>query len=247
MNFSIFKLVRMSWLVLCGVWSLSVLADSTIKVSTIKLSPLGFTQNGQDQGIFYDIANQIVLNAGYTPENKILPYPRVIQTLMTGSKDISILFTNEAVAKSSDQLMPILEFENIIVGLRGSTYERLSDLHGQTIANVRQAVYDEALNEDKLIKKHPTTGYEQSIKMLLGGRVDAIVGAGITIYYTLEKLGYTAAILGKPFVLNSKDAYLHFSRQSQHQDAKDKITKAAKNLKEQGVIDKIIEGYRGKR
>jgi len=61
------KLASTWWLILCSGWSLWAAADTTIKVSTIELSIAGFVKDNQAQGAFYDIANQIVLDAGYTP------------------------------------------------------------------------------------------------------------------------------------------------------------------------------------
>jgi len=186
------------------------------------------------------------LDAGYIPDNTILPYARVLQTLMTGSADMSILFTNDAVAKSSDQLFPISATKNVVIGLIGSNYNHLSDLHGKTVARVRQASYDDAFNADKLINKYATSGYEQSLKMLRAGRVQAIVGSEMSIYSTWRQLGYSADTLGEPLILNSKESYLQFSKQSKHKAAKDKIMNAAKNLKRRGDIDKIIGDYTGK-
>ncbi len=240
-----FLLANIGWVILSSVWGLWAFADTTIKISTIELSIAGFVKDGRAQGVFYDIANQIVLDAGYIPDNKILPYPRVLQTLMTGSADISILFTNEAVAKSSDQLLAITATKNIVVGLIGSDYNHLSDLHGKTVAHVRQAHYDDAFDADKLIKKYATSGYEQSLKMLSAGRVEAIIGSEMSIYFLWRQLGYSADNLGTALVLNSKESYLQFSKQSKHQSAKDKIINAAKNLKRRGGVDKILNDYTG--
>ena len=233
--------------VVCSLYSLHALSASpvVIKVSSLKIAPAGFIENNIPQGIFYDIAKRVILDAGYIPSIQILPYPRIVDNLMTGKADMSILMANPTIEKSCIAIAPILNVESIIVGLKGKAFPNLLSLHGKTVGVVRLAKYHSEFDQDPKINKYEVNSYEQGLNMLISKRFDAMVATKTSLYYTLTKQGYSADMLGTPLILNSKIISIQYSKKSVNPQAKNKITKAVKKLIKQGEINKIIESYMG--
>jgi len=107
-----------------------------------------------------------------------------------------------------------MTLENIVVGRKGTNFKSLDDLHDKTVATVRGAKYDDAFTADTKIIKYDTSRYEQSIKMLINGRLDAMIGPSIGLFFTAKKMGYSREKFGDVLVLNTKDTYLQYSRKS---------------------------------
>jgi len=230
-------------LLLCNFAS-SAINENEVNVATIDLMKYGFIENGEKKGLYYEIANKIIIHAGYIPRNIIVPYPRAIHMIKMGTTDFSIMFTNAELVATAEQLIPIIWLENIVVGISGTELNTLSDLHGKIVATLRSASYDKRLDDDRNITKYPTIGYIESVKMLIKGRVDAIVGTRLNINMALRELNLTKDTLGSPLILNSKFAFLQFSKKANKSSIKDKIQKSALSLKEKGIFQKIINKYR---
>jgi len=233
--------------IVCSFYSLHALTAPTavIKVSSLQIAPAGFIEDNIPQGIFYDIAKRVILDAGYIPSIQILPYPRIVDNLRTGKADMSILMANPTIEKSCIAIAPILNVESIIVGLKGKTFPNLLSLHGKTVGIVRLAKYHSEFDKDRKINKYEVNNYEQGLNMLISKRFDAMVGTKTSLYYTLTRLGYSAEILDTPLVLNSKIVSIQYSKKSVNPQAKNKITKAVRKLIKQGEINKIIQSYMG--
>ncbi len=246
-NFKVACLKPLVLAVVCSLYSWHALSapPTVIKVSSLQIAPAGFIENNIPQGIFYDIAKQVILEAGYTPSIQIFPYPRVVDNLITGKADMSILMENATIEKTCDAIAPILKVESIIVGLKGNNFPDLLSLHGKTVGVVRLAKYHSEFDQDLKIDKYEVNSYEQGLNMLISKRFDAVVGTKISLYYTLARQGYSAEILDTPLVLNSKIVSIQYSKESANPQAKNKIAQAVRKLIKQGEINKIIESYIG--
>ncbi|MEH6347977.1 MAG: hypothetical protein V7785_22970, partial [Bermanella sp.] len=74
----------MATVFLLSAWNVLAAPKTEIQVSSLQIAPAGFIEKDVPQGIFYDIAKLVILEAGYTPNIQILPYPRVVDNLVTG-------------------------------------------------------------------------------------------------------------------------------------------------------------------
>ncbi|WP_286267135.1 substrate-binding periplasmic protein [Thalassotalea atypica] len=214
-----------------------------VKVATIKFTNVGMIENGYVKGLFYDIANLIIMEAGYRPNNHVVPYSRVLKLLQHGDIDFSIMYSNKEVESYAKQLVSIMHFDNIIVGLPGVNYQQLNDLEGQVVISIRNAVFGEEFSSNDKVKIYTVGNYQQALQMLLSKRADAIIGAKNSIYWTLNDLGLSRNVLGKPLLVNSKSAYIQFSYLSKKPEIKEKLKLAAEKLKHQGVFEALKLKY----
>lgn len=225
----------------------SATMSQTLKIVTIQLSPFGFmTEDNKPTGMMYEISNLIAKEAGLSYENRIVPYVRTSYAVANGTADFVLRFTNKQLQKDAIQVVSVVAMQNIVVGLAGSEYRSLSDLHGKTVANLKGAIFDKQFTADVQILKYDVRDYGQGLKMLFAKReIDGVIGSNVGVYYSALKLGYSPNQLSKPLALSSKHFWLHFSKKNEDKIVIAALKDAIERLKEKGAIKKIINKYIG--
>lgn len=219
-------------------------ANDIIKFSTMDLPPWGFyDEKGNASGVYSDIASEIAKDAGISFENTIVPYSRMIDDLEKGNADVIMLFPNERIKKNAILLAPLFFLENIVIGLKGTHYTSLEDLHGKVVGQVRGANYDDRLTWNTLINKYPTTNYKQNFIMLFAKRFHAIAGPSVSIFFTAKKMGYSREQLGDALVLNTKEVCAFYSKRTAAPQMISKLKNTIKKLKNKHCFEEILKRY----
>lgn len=218
-------------------------AAEPIRIVTIQLRPFGFLDKDTPHGIHYEFSNRIFELAGLPCTNRIIPYARVMKEFEDGTADVSIMYSNNALAQYAVQVIPVITYANIIIGRAGTQFASLEDLHGKKVAQLRGSQMDAAFTADKAIEKFDASDYEQSLRMLFSNRVDAVLGADIGIYSSLKSIGHAVNDLGIPLTLNTKDAYLHLSKKIATDEMISKLRQIVKTMQEDGTIAATKDRY----
>lgn len=217
-----------------------------LRIETIAVEPLGFVgADGKPTGIMFEIGNRIAEEAGFAYTNTIVPYARTAVNLQSGAADFVMRYGNEQILESSIRVASIVKGTNIIVGPATAHYKTLADLHGKSVGVMRGGSFYDGFDADKAIKKVAVGDYLQMLKMLQAGRFDACLGSTAGIYYTAHKLGIKPDQLSAPWVLNSKDLELFYSKKTADEKTITALKLALEKLKESGEIRKIISKYMG--
>ena len=249
-NFSMLIIKRLCFIVLISVVLLSAadsFAGDELKIDTIQMPPFGFyTENGKETGLLYDISNLIAEKAGFSYKNRIVPLARLLKELEHGSADFGIFLYSEKNNRIVIPVLPLFPLKNVVISAKGVKFESLESLHGKSVAKVREAVYDEAFEEDTLIKKYDVNNYEDGIRMLLKNRMDGMIGPEMGLFFAAKKAGYSLEDFDEPLLLNTKDAWLQFSKTAGTDKKINAVKSAAEELLKDGTIQKYIEKYVGK-
>ena len=219
----------------------------TLQAGIIDFFPLGYEENGSFEGLHVQFIRAISRESGVPIRVTLRPYPRIKRELVSGEVDVSILHYTEGEREIATALGgKLTETQNIIVAKKGVHYTSFADLHGKIVAKVRGASYDDRLEKNDAIEIFEVRSYQQAIKMLLNGRVDAFAGTDIVMYAVARELGFTKEDFSEKYVyMNSGNLYLTFSNttlESHHEDVK-KLEWAVKTLVENGTLKKIINSY----
>ncbi len=248
---NVFTLKRLCFIVLMSSFLLSgaaVLAVAEeLKIDTVQMPPFGFRiENGKETGLLYEISNLIAEKAGFSYKNRIVPLARLLKELEHGSADFGIFLYSEKNNRIVIPVFPLFPLKNVVISVKGVKFESLESLHGKSVAKVREAVYDEAFEADALIKKYEVNNYEDGIRMLLNHRVDGMTGPEMGLFFTAKQSGYSLAEFDEPLVLNTKDAWLQFSKKTADEKKLNAVKSASEQLLQDGTIQKYIEKYVGK-
>ncbi|WP_163341052.1 ABC transporter substrate-binding protein [Desulfopila sp. IMCC35008] len=218
--------------------------SESVRIATVEMPPFGFfAEDGKSTGVLYEISNKIAEEAGFSYTNIIVPFPRLINELEMGAKDCGIFLESSKHDKIALKVAFILPLENVVIGRKGTDFKFLSDLHGKTVATVRNAKYDTAFTADKNIQKYQTNGYEQSIQMVISGRLDAMIGPSMGLLFTEKRMGYSKDMFGKALILNTKNAYMQYSLKSADKKKTEALKAATERLHKNGIIQEIINKY----
>jgi len=217
-----------------------------IEISTIGIPPYGINEQGKLSGLYYDLTNLIASNAGYTANNKIAPYARIIKSLKFGTTDLTIMFRYPELEGYVDYIGSLPSKPLVVIGLQGQDFKDINSLSGKTIIYLRGAKFNKQIDEDKTIGKHLVSDYILGVKMLVARRADAIIGSLQSIQRTvleLEIINNEKIFLGKPLIIDSRTPWIQVSKKhSSHLNIED-LKQSFLKLEADGVFNTLKAKY----
>lgn len=221
------------------LFSISGLAQAgqkkTISIFTMEITPFGMYRNNKPVGLYYDFANKIVEKAGFNSSNKIVPYARAHDAVVSGSADMTIMFDTEELLKNAQQSASILEFENLIISTKGNSFKTINELNGKRIGALRSGCYDVKRLKNINLKFIEFNDYYQGVKLAQSGRIDAICGSSIPMIYTVNEMNIPNSFFKHSFVASKRVAHVHFSK-SLPKDIIKKLNAAIVQLKKENYF-----------
>jgi ABC-type amino acid transport substrate-binding protein len=133
--------------------------------------------------------------------------------------------------------------EVIVLAPRGTTIESLADLHGKTVGHLRGADYDDAFAADRAIGKYGTGSYEQELRMLLQGRLDAVIGVRNALFYALKEMGVAPSRLAPGWVLRQAPMALFMTARVRESAAGAALQAACQVLAERKAMATLLARY----
>lgn len=215
----------------------------TLEVRTISVSPYGITNKQTLSGIYYDIANVLIHEAGYQANNKISPYARIIQELKTGKTDLTIMFKYKELETDVIYISALPALKNVVIGIQGVSFKSISSLKGKTIAYLRGAKFSDVIDEDAEIFKQRTTNFYQGIHMLAAGRVDAIIGPFDPILSAAIKAGKNKDFFGEPLIVSERTPWLQVSKKSKTKVAVARLATIFEQILARGELERLRKLY----
>lgn len=215
-----------------------------VTIRTLGFPPYGIEGSPQS-GFYYDLANKVVTRAGYTPENDIQPYARIIKGLKANHVDMTIMFEYEDLKKHVAYIAPIPTLQIVIMGKKGKKFEAIRDLKGKTLAYLRGANFRSGLENDPEVNIYEITDFPQGVRMLSLERVDAIIGPSDPIIGAAYQLGIPQNFFGKPLIVSEKTPWIQISNGSLDRIDMDKIKKSYQSIIDDGSFKKLRLKYLG--
>lgn len=218
-------------------------------------------EQGEIQGFDIEVATAILEEAGFEVVLKKMPWNRIVQIgLKNGEIDVAMsasytqerekefYFSNSEYYLSDVTIFIRKRDKEKLAGLK-----RLSDISnfdisvGVTRGYIYSETYQSLLkNPDFSSRLIETAQEKQNIKMLMTGRVDAIIGNHLSISHIISELDQANDITPHVYLeLSGEDqgSFMMFSKFSVTQNQLDRVNKALARLKNKGVIKNIGEKY----
>lgn len=215
----------------------------TLKIETIRTDPFGYDDVRGKGGMMYEIGNLIAETAGLPYENRVVPYARTVLSLKDGSADMVLRFNNDELTGVAIQLVPVVGMQTVVLSLASRPVKSLEALNGKLLAVVRSFPVDPRISNAHGIRVYTTDSNEHSMRMLLAGRVDAVLGSDVGMYGAASTLGHRADEFAPPVKLESRDFWLHLSRKTADDSTIKALKNAVEKLQRQGAIDRIRQRY----
>lgn len=231
---------------LCSLSSIS-LGDSLdhLQIRTIAIAPYGIKGTTSSGGIYYDIANILAKEAGYSANNTIYPYARIMAELKSGQTDLTIMFKYKELRDHVIYVAPLPTLKNVVIGLNGISFDSISQLKGKKLAYLRGAKFSDAIDNDPEIYRQETTDFTQGLKMLMRGRVDAIIGPMDPILSAAARMNWSEALFGKPFIVSERTPWVQISKKSAKRISVEKLKSLYEDIEQRGELQRLRQKYIG--
>ncbi|MEB8434347.1 transporter substrate-binding domain-containing protein [Cocleimonas sp. KMM 6892] len=243
-----------------------IMCSSFISLHTAYAQPLKFgfgdtetyprkwKENGEYVGVYIDIIKEVILRSGIDIDLEPYPHERLLQYLQNGKVDGAIgLYKNnerEQFATYVDIPIAWLRTGVFVKKEHLSSINEISDLNGKVIGKVRGVTLNKKLEkaiEEGQFSIEETATYEQSVRKLLAGRIDALLAPNFSTRYLLKELGASKEILLLPLYFEpARPVYVLFSNSSiisEKIGMFNKITKVLADMEHEKRFDEIQYNY----
>ena len=219
-----------------------------LRVGLPPFPPFAYPNEESERGVVVDIFKLLEKELQVNFKIIYYPYPRVVESMKRGDLDLAIVFKNKSlepyvtyigeISKSKVLVIPAIDFK-----LR--TYDDLYAL--RSIAVLRRANFEPRFDADTKINKFTVVNYESGFRMLNVNRVDAVIGSQSGLEEALHNLEFESKELGKSFVLNKKEWWLHLSNKSEYQALIPDLKKAVEKIYREDLVWELFIKAKGRR
>lgn len=171
----------------------------TVAVEHAGYFPFNFIDNNRRTGFSVDVLNYFQRHSNFKFEFIVVPWPRALFLLEKGKVDLVLTlfktperekiyhFIEPAYASESSQLFTLKDRN---IDFNG----QLEQLTPYTVGTVREYSYGYAFDNAKFINKPQALTEDNLVKLLLGNRVDMIIGNPLIINNVIRKRQATGKI-----------------------------------------------------
>jgi len=117
-----------------------------------------------------------------------------------------------------------------------------NDLSGRRIAVLRGAAYFDRFDADESLHKFEVSDYKTGIRVLEGGRVDALIMPELQGDYLLKNRDHS--LRKSSFVIEGRPSFIAISRKSELRRSREALLRELRAMKAEGVMASIVGRYR---
>lgn len=166
----------------------AAVARSPLRLTMVNLMPWASNgPNGQPIGALIELCVQLAALSGVPITPMPVPYGRAPHMLTSGGADLMLVI--DVTIKGRTPIDYVGTVDIVIFGRDGFRFQHLDDLAGKTVGMLRHTSYSPQMEGEQRILKHAFDSYEQGLRMLQAGRLDAVIGVGDSIEYALAMTG----------------------------------------------------------
>jgi polar amino acid transport system substrate-binding protein len=219
-------------------------AEESLRAAVFNIPPWGSeTKSGKVIGIQKDIIDIIAKDTKIPIQISLIPYKRMIKFLKEGDSDFGIFYINKDYDSFATPLVRWGELSIIVLPLKNIKIKKYEDLNKLSVGVRLGGKFNDKFDNDKNIFKKSCVNYSDCIESLKKGRIDGVIGTAATLYYELEKQGLKDSYFGDPFVVGTKEDWLHFSNKSKNKKLRAKLIKSVEKNIQNGNFEKAFSKY----
>lgn len=249
------RLLRLALPLLIGVLASAGAAAQgrLIVTGDIAFPPYSYQLDDKPAGIDVEIMQELGRRTGLQLEIRLAPFKRVIESVREGSVDAGMAVLHSAERESFAIYTGVLHTSTYALFVpQGSklAFDGLESLRGKRIGKVRGFFVSEAFDAEVAAGRifvSEAANAEQSLRMLLAGRVDAVSGQSVVTRHLARQIGLADQLQALPKPLApDRPAYLVLSRASAlpGKDAlAQRLRQALQAMRKDGSLERIESRY----
>lgn len=211
--------------------------------------PFNYNDNGELKGFSVDVLNYIEAHSNYDFEFIVLPWPRALFLSSQGRIDLILTLFKKAGRENTYHFIePAYADEiNQLFTLKESNIEfngKLESLAQYSIGTLREYSYGESFDEANYLNKLPALTEEVLLKLLLGKRIDLLIGNPLAFSQLILKNNLQGQVIAiEPHVALTPVHMALTRKRSDAQEIKNKIGKLTKKLKTTQYYQTLLTKY----
>lgn len=208
-------------------------------------APYVWAEAGQVFGLDVEICEKVLARLGVAPDITPMPWPRAVATLEAGAADLLLQFV--ATEERFGQFIMVGPFRNgeTVFAVRADStlrFDGLEDLRGLTIGTSRGFSYSQGFDEATDFIREPAATARLSLRKLVSGRVDMVVGDHIALAWLARRENIFERIRFLPRPLSTVPRYFGFPQDRAEKAAR--FEQALRELQVDGTIPALIDRWR---
>lgn len=223
-------------------------------LAVIDFYPFGYMLDDNiPRGMVFDIETVLEEVSSLTIDAKLMSTPRALRSTSNGQNDLLFSYKDDKMVPNVTWLGNIGCLTPLVVPHKDSEIKTLSDLAGKRIGFVGLGYFDIKMKSRWPIKPVLLNNNFIMLKMLLRGRLDAIVvnngvlNAFLANQSILEELPPSWPLqLSQPLPLDTYETHLSMSKDSKFQALIPQFKRAIITARQQGHFKKIFQKYGSK-
>jgi polar amino acid transport system substrate-binding protein len=217
-------------------------SDRGLRIVTPELGGCGRMEGGLPTGFCFELGNALAREAGLEPENRLVPLARGLEEMASGSADMIIIPPEDGIVDLAEDIGPVKAMTMVAWARVETPLRDARDLGGKTVAVVRGS--RRGLDQARKLKfiPFPCTNHELGFKMLMAGRVDAVLGPLQGLTEAAKRVGLRPRFLGQPLVLD-RDFMRVYVAMRIPQAVRGRLRKALNRLIENGTVARLRARY----
>ena len=246
--------------------SLSTLANTNVKsddsssdiekiilkvaVEEVDYFPFNYNDNGEMKGFSVDVLKYIEANSKYDFDFVELPWPRALHLVAQGEVDLILtLFRTSKREPKYHYIEPSYANEVnqlfTLIDNKFKFYGQLQELTPYSIGTKREYSYGESFDGANYLKKLPVLTEEILLNMLLGGRIDMIIGNPFAFNEIISKKNVNAKVRAITPYVAITPVYMALTRQREDsQEVKKKFDQLTAKLKASPYYTELLNKYK---
>ncbi|MEZ7196098.1 substrate-binding periplasmic protein [Pseudodesulfovibrio karagichevae] len=213
-----------------------------LRIVTMELGVCGRMEEGRPSGFCYDLGNTLAIKAGFEPRNRLVPLARGVEEMVSGKADMMITPPEGEIADLAEDIGPVKAMTMVAWARVETPLRGVRDLAGKTVAVLRGSRHERDRARELKYIPFPCKNHELGFKMLMVGRVDAVIGPLTGLTEAARRLGLHRRFLGEPLILERDFMRVYVSKRLP-QAERARLRKALHRLIEDGTVARLRDRY----
>ncbi|MDP7592188.1 MAG: transporter substrate-binding domain-containing protein [Litorilituus sp.] len=221
----------------------------TVAIDDSGYFPFNYQENGQMKGFSIDILDYFKAHSKYDFEFIVRPWPRTLYGVAQGKIDLILtLFKTPKREQEYHFIDPYYGYEaNQLFTLVGNKFEfngELKQLQPYSIGTTRDYSYGEAFDQADYLNKLPALKEEVLLKLLLGNRVDLIIGNPLIFNRIISKKSLTSQIkVLEPYIATTPVHMALTKKREDSQEIQQIFEQLTQQLKASPYYQQLLDKY----
>jgi ABC-type amino acid transport substrate-binding protein len=234
----------------CGLWPrgpAAAPAVGKITAALVNIPPwTSLDAPAVGKGIMVELFDELSQLSGIPIDIIKVPYAREVMMIEKGTAVLTIALRTAVIDRIATPLTKLGTEEVVVASMAGSGIASISDLRGKLVAQLRYSDYLSEVIADPLIHKYDTTSYQQSVRMLLEKRVDAVIGLHTSLLYAIRQQPQALGRLGAIVPLRTSEFGIFSSRTFHDVETIGRLEAAAHSITQRRVFDRLRGEYQAR-